>query len=128
MATKIPINTIRNILTLRYDPLQKPILPKINEKNFQNTTPSIEHIENLVQKYLNNITPKPKKIVIALSGGIDSTLVLYFLRKVFSDVSIEAISVKFADSIDESDVAAKIAKHFDVKHHVIPVEIGRAHV
>ena len=122
MATKIPINTIRNILTLRYDPLQKPILPKINEKNFQNTTPSIEHIENLVQKYLNNITPKPKKIVIALSGGIDSTLVLYFLRKVFSDVSIEAISVKFADSIDESDVAAKIAKHFDVKHHVIPVE------
>ncbi len=123
MASKIPeFSTIRNILTLRYDPLQQTILPKINAKNFQNIEPSIDHIEYLIEKSLNSLSPRPKKITIALSGGIDSTLVLYFLRKVFPEITIEAISIKFADSIDESETAAKIAEHFSIKHHIVVIE------
>ncbi len=118
----LEFSTIRNILTLRYDPLQKTTLPKINLKNFQNNEPSVDHTEHLIEKSLNSLSPRPKKITLALSGGIDSTLVLYFLHKVFPEATIEAISIKFADSIDESKAASKIAEYFGIKHHVILIE------
>ncbi|MBM3911346.1 MAG: asparagine synthase [Thaumarchaeota archaeon] len=63
-----------------------------------------------------------KKIVIALSGGIDSTLVLSLLRKKFPDIDVETISIKFAESFDESEKAAKISEFFGVKHSTIVLE------
>lgn len=115
--------TIRNILTLRYDPSQKPLLPKINPTDFKNNQPSLEHIEFLIEKGLKKLRSKnPGKIAVALSGGIDSTLSLFFLRKIFPESIIEAISVKFTDSTDESVIGAKIAEHFDVKHHVVTID------
>ncbi|MBI5147509.1 MAG: asparagine synthase [Thaumarchaeota archaeon] len=114
---------IRNILTLRYDPSQKPLLPKISPTDFKNSQPSIEHIELLIEKSLKKTQDKsPEKIAVALSGGIDSTLALFFLRKIFPESVIEAISVKFADSTDESVAGAKIAEHFDAKHHIVTID------
>lgn len=113
---------VNSILTLRYDLTQKPILPKINPHNFHNEIPSITHIENIIEKSLKKIKNKPTNITIALSGGIDSTLALYFLRKFFPDSKIEAISIKFSDSIDESKIAAKIAEYFDINQHVISID------
>jgi asparagine synthase (glutamine-hydrolysing) len=117
---------ICNILTLRYNPKIKPFLPIKTWKDFQpdNTVISIEHIENsifnsLKQKIDSN---KIKKISIALSGGIDSTLILAMLRKLFPDIEIEAITIKFANSTDESSVAAKIAENFEANHHIVHLE------
>ena len=117
---------ICNILTLRYNPKIKPLLPIKTWKDFQpdNTVISVEHIENsildsLKQKIESN---KIKKISIALSGGIDSTLILAMLRKLFPDIEIEAITIKFAESTDESSVAAKIAENFEANHHVVYLE------
>jgi len=117
---------ICNILTLRYNPNIKPSLPIKTWKDFQpaDTVISIEHIENsildsLKQKIESN---KLKKISIALSGGIDSTLILAMLRKLFPDIEIEAITIKFAESVDESSVAAKIAENFGANHHVVYLE------
>ena len=67
-------------------------------------------------------TNKTKKISIALSGGVDSTLVLAMIRKMFPDIEIEALSIKFADSIDETKMASKIAEKFEANHHVLYVE------
>ena len=117
---------ICNILTLRYNPKIKPLLPTKTWKDFQpdNTVISIEHIENTIlgllkQKIESN---KIKKISIALSGGIDSTLILAMLRKLFPDIEIEAITIKFAESVDESPVAAKIAQNFEANHHIVYLE------
>ena len=117
---------ICNILTLRYNPKIKPLLPIKTWKDFQPTSTviSIEHIENsifnsLKQKIESN---KIKKISIALSGGIDSTLILAMLRKISPDIEIEAITIKFAKSVDESSVAAKIAENFEANHHVVYLE------
>jgi asparagine synthase (glutamine-hydrolysing) len=117
---------ICNILTLRYNPKLKPLLPIKTWKDFQpdNTVIPIEHIENsifnsLKQKIESN---KIKKISIALSGGIDSTLILAMLRKLFPDIEIEAITIKFAKSTDESSVAAKIAENFEANHHIVYLE------
>ena len=117
---------ICNILTLRYNPEIKPLLPIKTWDRFQpdSTVLSIGDIENsildsLKQKIESN---KIKKISIALSGGIDSTLILAMLRKLFPDIEIEAITIKFAESVDESPVAAKIAQNFEANHHIVYLE------
>ena len=111
---------ISSVLTLRYDLTQKIILPKITTRNFHNSTPSITKVENIIEKSLTKT--KPNKIAIALSGGVDSTLALHFLKKSFPDSKINAISIKFSDSVDESKLAAKIAEHFDVDQHIVSVD------
>ena len=62
------------------------------------------------------------EISIALSGGVDSTLVLSILRKVKPDINIKAVSIKFADSVDETTDAAKIAEKFNAEHHIVSLE------
>ena len=111
---------ISSVLTLRYDLTQKIILPKITPRDFHNSTPTITEIENIIEKSL--IKTKPKRIAIALSGGVDSTLALHFLKKSFPDSKITTISIKFSDSVDESKLAAKIAEHFDVDQHIVSVD------
>ena len=115
-------NTIRNILTLRYDSSQKPILPKLSWNNFSTNQalPNLNAVEKLIENYLRNkIGTKTDKIAIALSGGVDSTLVIAFLRKIFPQIQIEAISIRFANSVDETTSAAKIAEHFGANHHIV---------
>ena len=118
-------NTVRNILTLRYDSSQKPILPKLSWNNFATNQlpPHLETIEKLIENYLRNqIGTKTNKISIALSGGVDSTLVIASLRRVFPENRIEAISIKFANSVDETVSAARIAEHFDADHHIVELD------
>ena len=119
-------NKIQNILTLRYDPSQNSSLYPITAKNFSSKINdySINKIEKIIENYIlekfqNSNT---KKVSLALSGGVDSTLVLAFLKKTLPDLEINAISVKFADSVDETQTAEKIAKHFDINHHILFIE------
>ena len=116
---------ICNILTLRYNPKLKPLLPGKTYEDFSRPVEvSTEYIENSIFNSLNEkIKPnKTKKISIALSGGIDSTLILAMLRKLFPDIEIEAITIKFAKSTDESFVAAKIAENFGANHNIVYLE------
>jgi asparagine synthase (glutamine-hydrolysing) len=117
--------TIRNILTLRYDPTQKSLLPVLTWKDFGPTENiSIEFIEKTMESYIKENLDELniKKIAVALSGGIDSTLVLSLLKNKFPDINIETISVKFAESHDESTKAARISEYFGVNHNVVFLE------
>lgn len=71
------------------------------------------------QKFISNDS---ETVSIALSGGIDSTLVLAIFKKIFPEKKIQAISIKFADSLDETVVAEKIAHKFDVGHKILFIE------
>ena len=115
-----------NILTLRYDPTIHSSLPKKTWKDFQtiNEQPDIKLIEKIISK---DIVEKldslnAKKICIALSGGVDSALVLSFIRKLNPSIEIHAISIKFANSLDETLDASKIAETFEAQHHVVYLE------
>ena len=116
-------NQIRNILTLRYDSSNVSLLPQITWNNFipKNNELSLEHIEKLIQDYiLQNINPNHvKTISLALSGGMDSSLVLGLIRKTIPELTIHGISIKFADSIDETTIATKIAEKFNCNHGAI---------
>ena len=108
---------VRNILTLRYDSNIKSTLPKLswNDFQFDEKSSNMDFLENTI---LENIeqhldSSSIKEISIALSGGIDSTLVLAFLRKIKPELKISSISVKFAESNDETNIAKNIADHFE---------------
>ena len=108
---------IKNILTLRYDPTMKTSFAKKPWNDFteKQITPSLDFIESTIKntikmKFANS---KEKRVSVALSGGVDSTLVIALLRESLPDIEIEAISVRFADSIDESAIATKIAEKFE---------------
>lgn len=113
--------TIKNILTLRYDPTQKPLLPKLSWKDFvsNKSEPSLEFIEQSIK---NQIPKDITNVSIALSGGVDSTLSLTMLRDVLPDAEINAISVRFAESVDEVAAAENIARHFNTKHYIVEVD------
>ena len=124
--SKIKPSSITNILTLRYDPSIKPNLPKKIWSDLKPSIqkPSIEVIEKSIQGTIKAqlSASSVKKICIALSGGIDSALVLTLIKKTIPDIQVDAISVKFANSVDETESASKIAAELGAEHHVIYLE------
>ncbi len=119
-------SSIVNILTLRYDPNLKPNLPVKTPNDFLPNEPRMntQFIEDSISDYIKGELAyyDGNEISIALSGGVDSTLVLSILRKVKPDINIKAVSIKFADSVDETTDAAKIAEKFHAEHHVVSLE------
>ena len=124
--SSISPSSIVNILTLRYDPSINPNLPKKTWKDFEPIEKPVSPI-SVENSICNEIEKKLKltneqEISIALSGGVDSTLILALLRKTKPDVKINAISIKFANSIDETPAASKIAEKYNADHHIIHLE------
>jgi len=116
-------NQIRNILTLRYDPLQNTKLPILNSKDFVDSKNyDLSFIENNLKNLIQTKLESTKTITISLSGGIDSTLVLGLIRKTLPDLKINAISIKFSNSTDETFAAKKIADFFEAEHEIIDIE------
>ena len=116
-------NLIRNILTLRYDPLQKTTLPILNSTDFiPSKNYDLDFIENNLKNSIQTKLQSTKNLTISLSGGIDSTLVLGLIRKTLPDLKINAISIKFTDSTDETFTAKKIANFFEAEHEIIHIE------
>jgi asparagine synthase (glutamine-hydrolysing) len=116
-------NLIRNILTLRYDKSQESMLPILDSHDF---LPSKKYDHNFIENTLkNSIQTKlesTKNLTISLSGGVDSTLVLGLTRKTLPDLKINAISIKFAHSTDETPIAKKIADFFETEHEIISLD------
>ena len=123
---EISSSSIVNILTLRYDPSINPNLPKKTWKDFEPIAeaPNLDLIENSILQEVENKLKSinSKEVSIAISGGVDSTLVLSLLRKTNLDLKINAISMKFANSVDESSSASKIAQKYNAEHHIIHLE------
>ena len=120
------IKSIANILTLRYDPTIKPNLsPKIWNDFVSDDKPiSITYLEKILSEEIFQKIGGigSKGVCIALSGGIDSTLMLCLTRKLFPNLKINAISIRFANSVDETPAAAKIAEKFEAEHYIIDIE------
>jgi len=119
-------SSIVNILTLRYDLSINPNLPKKTWGDFEpidepvNLTSIESSICDEIEKKLNYTNEQ--EISIALSGGVDSALILSLLRKTKPDVKINAVSIKFANSIDETPAASRIAEKYNADHHIIDLE------
>ncbi|SVA40304.1 uncharacterized protein METZ01_LOCUS93158, partial [marine metagenome] len=111
---------------MRYDTSITPNLPRKTWNDFKPLIekPSVELIEKSITKTLRKQLDisSVKKICIALSGGIDSTLILTLIKKTVPDIQVDAISIKFANSVDETENASKIANKLGADHHIVYVE------
>ena len=114
---------IKEVLTLRYCPSIDESKKKFISKNFlpQEKLNYLEHIEKSISLEIENKV-KENHISVALSGGVDSTLMMALLRKTKPNIKIDAISLKFADSVDETKIAGNIANKFNANHHIISIE------
>ena len=114
---------IRNILTLRYDPTQKTTLPVLKPNDFIfSKNYDINFIENNLKNSIEISLESAKNLTISLSGGIDSTLILGLIKKTLPDLKINAITIKFSDTTDETNTAKKIANFFEVEHEIIEIK------
>jgi asparagine synthase (glutamine-hydrolysing) len=116
-------NLIRNILTLRYDQSQESMLPILDSHDFLSSK-KYDHnfIENTLKNSIQTKLESTKNLTISLSGGVDSTLVLGLIRKTLPNLKINAISIKFAHSTDETPIAKKIADFFETEHEIISLD------
>ncbi len=124
MTSDLNLESIKSILTIRYDHTHNPTISKLNWKNFTENEiiNPITDIENTIKDfYFKNIQNK-KNVGVALSGGIDSTLLLTLLRKSFPKIPINTFSIRFSDSVDETGYAKKISEKLDSVHKIIEVD------
>ena len=114
---------IKEVLSLRYCPSIDDNENKFISNDFlpEEKLNYLEHIEKSISLEIENKV-KESNICVALSGGVDSTLVMSLLRKTKPDIKIDAISLKFADSVDETKIASNIANKFNANHHIISIE------
>ncbi len=118
-------SAIRNILTLRYDPLQKPLIPRLSSNDFveEESEDAEERTGNLLERsILRSLAHNRDRIVVALSSGIDSTLMLAIIRRIFPERKIESICVSFDDMYDETEAAANIADTFNSNFHAVHID------
>ena len=119
------LESIKQILTLRYSTNLETSSQKLVPEDFE--TKQIINPENIIEQSIRKsisteLDSNSKKIGISLSSGIDSTLVLALLRKEFPSTDIESVSVKFSESIDETDISKKISEKFDTNHHILEID------
>ena len=114
---------IKEILSLRYCPSLDSNQDKFVSRDFlpEEKFNYLKYIENSISSEIKNKVTD-NHISVALSGGVDSTLVTALLRKTKPDIKIDAISLKFADSVDETKSAESIANTLNVNHHIISIE------
>ncbi len=81
---------VKNILTLRYDPSLKIEGKKFARSDFQekNIPNYFEIIEKTIIKNIRNELENENQVSVALSGGIDSTLMVSLLRKALPEITI----------------------------------------
>ena len=98
--------TIQEILTLRYSKNWSNSYPSLSSNDFIegiSITDPEKFIEDSIQREIREkIGTGQTNVGIALSSGIDSTLVLALTRKEFPSINIETVSVKFSNSVDET--------------------------
>ena len=124
METKlnnIQLENIKQILTLRYSTNLENLSLPLQSNNIQNSiieTPEIFIEKSIRETISDQVKNKNEKIGISLSSGIDSTLILALLREEFPSIEIESLSIKFSESVDETENSKKISEKFETNHHV----------
>lgn len=109
---------IRDILTLRYHPTSSKLLPEISWKDCvqKDDTDLVARAELELKKNISSFVEQknPQKIVVALSGGVDSILSLTILKELYPDLEIIGISFRFDENDYDITKSSEIASKYDI--------------
>ena len=116
--------SITSILTLRYDLTYDPPLSKLTWNDFTEISSSKPEktVEEIISNSYSESLGKKENVGIALSSGVDSTLLLTLLKKKYPKIHVDSFSIRFSNSFDETVMAKTIADKFNSTHHIIEVE------
>jgi len=123
----IDINSVSTILTLRYDPSNKPIRkpllaaefkPQYNGRDLESRISTLIQ-EDLIQAYERS---KFQRTILSLSGGVDSRLTLAMLRQFLPSVKVTCVSVGFGSTDDEVNEAKEFARVYDCDFHELMLD------
>ncbi|HBR28332.1 MAG TPA: argininosuccinate synthase, partial [Firmicutes bacterium] len=76
-------------------------------------------IDGILQKIASTPVPKVKKCAIAYSGGLDSTLGIELLRRVYKAEEIIAISVDVGQGDEEMELGISRAQQLKIEPLII---------
>ena len=118
-----PLSVI-SILTLRYDVTAPLPMPKLDSNDFiqKPISDPEKNVEKIISNYYNKNLDTKSHIGISLSSGVDSTLLLALLKKFYPDLTVDSFSIRFSNSLDETEMAKNIANDLNSTHHIIDVE------
>lgn len=116
---------IINMLTLRYDPRMNDskkkdwhdFTPKKNQRPLVEFT---KLIKTTIKKEIEE--RKIGRAIVALSGGVDSSVILVTIRRLFPKLPITALTLSFGDALDETKKAGKVCEEFGCNHIVFKCE------
>jgi len=80
------------------------------------------NVKEIVKKIENTPVPKVNKVAIAYSGGLDSTLGIVLLRKIYKAKEIIAISVDIGQGDEEINEMKRKAKIMEIEPIMIDVK------
>lgn len=88
---------------------------KIDDKNNDN-----EKYKILIEWFQDKFKVKNDKVLIALSGGVDSAVVALVAKKALGSENVLAITANYQTlSAEELDTAVKVANELDINHKII---------
>ncbi len=119
------ISSVRNILTLRYDPEKSILEKKLSPRDFKEIEYNddiTQRVESIIKNEINKHIAKMKSITIPMGSGIDSAVVLTLAKEVFPKKNIRAVSLSFNDLQDETKGAEKICSAIGVECHKITID------
>jgi len=120
----INLDELQYMLTLRYYPKGATSLPKLTWKDFV----PYAGIENSVKPMIEGAIKSaidfenPKKVGIAISGGVDSTSVLALMRKLYPKLNIKTLCITFGEDKSEAADAQHVSEMFGTEHFHLNIE------
>ena len=92
---------------------------KKNNFYFSNTEELINKLDKELENSIISMTISDRKIGSFLSGGVDSSLITYYLQKQFSQ-PIDTFTIGFEDkNYDETESAKKISNYLGTHHNEV---------
>ncbi|MBD3355136.1 asparagine synthase (glutamine-hydrolyzing) [Candidatus Woesearchaeota archaeon] len=93
--------------------------PELGYKNIKNFKKNVDDTESLLKKAVEKRLISDVPLGVFLSGGIDSSLVVSYMKDLLGAKRVKAFSIGFSEEkFDESKYAEKVAKHLGVNHEV----------
>jgi asparagine synthase (glutamine-hydrolysing) len=102
---------VREVPVVKYD---------FTRDNRLSLADNVDRSERLIDEAVKRNLVADVDVAVALSGGIDSSLIYAFARE--HEPAIQGLTVRFADSAyDESDAARCYARHVDGRHEILDI-------